>query len=163
MARGTGEPDDVTATAWRWRAAASLLVGLGVVLGTVVGHDRWWPLAPMAQYAFGVDPDGEIRSTYVEGDTTAGTTERVVFGMDGIGLGRAELEGQLDRVIADPSLLQAIAVAHSRRMPDQPGYTELRMKQRVSTLVDGDEASRDDVLLAAWVVPDPEDPQVLDR
>ena len=156
-------PDDVTALGWRWRAAASLLVGLGVLLGTLVGHDRWWPMAPMAQYAFGVEPGGEIRSTYVEGDTTAGTTERVVFGVEGIGLGRAELEGQLDRVVADPSLLQAIAVAHARRLPDEPHYTELRMKQRVSTLVDGLEVSRDHVLLATWVVPDPLAPREIGR
>lgn len=156
-------PSTVSRGAWRLRATASLLVGLGVVLGTLVGDDPWWPFAPMSQYAFGVDPDGEIRSTYVEGDTTAGTTERVVFGMDGIGLGRAELEGQLGRVVADPSLLQGIAVAHARRVPDGVRFTELRMKQRVSTLVDGAEASRDEVLLATWVVPDPENPQELDR
>jgi hypothetical protein len=153
----------VTRRVWRARAAASLVIGIGVVLGTVVGDDPWWPFAPMSQYAFDVDPDGEIRSTYVVGRTTAGTTERVVFGMEGIGLGRAELEGQLSRVVADPSLLQAIAVAHSRRVPDEPAFTQLRMRQRISTLADGVEASRRDVLLATWVVSDPRDPRELDR
>lgn len=146
----------MTTLAWRWRAAATLVVGVGVLMGTLVGKDSWWPLAPMSQYAFDVDSGGEIRSTYVDADTTAGTTVRVAFGMGGIGLGRAELEGQLGRVVADPSLLEAIAVTHARRLPDEPRYTELRVMQRVSQLSGGEEVSRENRLLATWVVEDPQ-------
>lgn len=146
----------MTPRAWRWRATASIVVGLAVVAGTLVGSDSWWPLAPMSQYAFGVAQDGEIASTYVEADTTDGSTVRVMFGAEGIGLGRAEVEGQLDRIVADPSLLQAVAVTHARRRPAEPAYTELRLKQRVSQLADGREVSREHVLLATWAVQDPE-------
>jgi hypothetical protein len=128
----------------------------GATLGTLVGQDPWWPFAPMSQYAFSVDLDGEIRSTFVEADTVDGTTVRVPFGVNGIGLGRAEIEEQLDRVVADPSLLQAVAVAHARRLPGEPRYADLRLVQRVSQLDDGVEVSRRDVVLATWHVPDPE-------
>jgi hypothetical protein len=136
--------------------AFSAFVVAGAALGTLVGQDPWWPFAPMSQYAFSVDLDGEIRSTFVEADTVAGTTVRVPFGVDGIGLGRAEIEEQLDRVVADPSLLQAVAVAHARRVPDQPRYVELRLVQRVSQLEGGVEVSRRDEVLATWRVPDPD-------
>ena len=139
-----------------WRVWVSVFVLVGATLGTLVGQDPWWPFAPMSQYAFSVDLDGQIRSTYAEADTVAGTTVRVPFGVDGIGLGRAELEEQLDRVVADPSLLQAIAVAHARRLPGQPAYVQVRLMQRVSQLSDGVEVSRADEVLATWRVRNPE-------
>ena len=68
-----------------WRAAVTLgVVGLAVN-GSVRGNDVQWPFAPMSQFAFGVNLDGQIRSTYVEADTTAGTTVRVPLTAGGVG------------------------------------------------------------------------------
>jgi hypothetical protein len=142
-------------TALGWRIAFSaLLVGLAVN-GSVRGNDVQWPFAPMSQFAFGVNLDGDIRSTSIEADTTAGTTVRVPLTVNGVGLGRAEVEGQLPRFVADPSLLQHIAVAAARRHPDQPRYTRLRLEQEVSDLQDGEVVSTTTVLLATWDVVDP--------
>ena len=144
----------MTRAAWRWRLAITVLLVTGVTAGSLVGQDPWWPFAPMSQYAFSVDLDGEIRSTFVEADTVDGDRVRVPFGNDGIGIGRAEVEEQLDRLVADPSLLQGIAEAHAKRLPEQPAYAVVRLKQRVSQLDDGREVARRDVVRATWRVRD---------
>ncbi len=140
--------------AWRVGATA-LVVGLAVN-GSVRGNDVQWPFAPMSQFAFGVDLDADIRSTYIEAETTAGTVVRVPLTVGGVGLGRAEVEGQLPRFVADPSMLQAIAVAAARRHPDQPRYTRLWLRQEVSDLDDGTVVSTSTVQLATWTVRDPQ-------
>jgi hypothetical protein len=146
----------VTRAGWRWRLAVTVVLVTGVTSGSLVGQDPWWPFAPMSQYAFSVDLDGEIRSTFVEADTVDGDTVRVPFGNDGIGIGRAEVEEQLDRLVADPSLLQGIAEAHANRLPEQPPYSVVRLMQRVSQLDDGREVARRDVVRAAWRVRNPQ-------
>ncbi len=135
-----------------WRAALGLLVVGLAVNGSVRGDDVQWPFAPMSQFAFGVDLDGVIRSTYIEADTTAGTTVRVPLTAGGVGLGRAEVEGQLPRLVADPSLLQSIAVAAATRHPRQPRYVRLRLRQEVSRLDAGVVTSTRTEQLAEWAV-----------
>lgn len=143
-----------TSVAWRALFTA-LLVGLAVN-GSVRGNDIAWPFAPMSQFAFGVDLDGQIRSTYIDADTTAGTTVRVPLSASGVGLGRAEVEGQLPRIVAEPALLQAIAVAAARRHPSWPRYTRLRVAQEISQLRDGKVVSTRTEQLADWTVVDPQ-------
>lgn len=139
-----------------WRAAAALAVVLLAAHGSIRGDDGQWPFAPMSQFAFGVNLDAQIRSTYILADTTAGTTVRVPLSVSGVGLGRAEVEGQLPRFVKDPSLLQSIAVAAGRRHPDWPRYTRLRLRQEVNQLDNGVVVSTRDEQLAEWVVVDPQ-------
>ena len=146
----------LTRAAIAWRAAATLVLVLLAAHGSIRGDDGHWPFAPMSQFAFGVNLDGQIRSTYIEADTTAGTTVRVPLSVSGVGLGRAEVEGQLPRFVKDPSLLQAIAVAAARRHPDWPRYIRLRLRQEVSQLDDGVVVSTSEEQLADWVVVDPQ-------
>lgn len=142
-------------TGLAWRVVVALGVVTLAVNGSVRGNDVQWPFAPMSQFAFGVDLDGAIRSTYVEADTSAGTTVRVPLTAGGVGLGRAEVEGQLPRLVADPSLLQSIAVAAARRHPGWPRYTRLRLRQEVSDLRGGEVVSTRTERLADWTVVDP--------
>jgi hypothetical protein len=146
----------LTRAAIAWRAAATLVLVVLAAHGSIRGDDGHWPFAPMSQFAFGVNLDGQIRSTYIEADTTAGTTVRVPLSVSGVGLGRAEVEGQLPRFVKDPSMLQAIAVAAARRHPDWPRYTRLRLRQEVSQLDDGVVVSTSEEQLADWVVVDPQ-------
>ena len=99
-----------------WRAAVTLAVVGLAVNGSVRGNDVQWPFAPMSQFAFKVDLDGQIRSTYVEADTTAGTTVRVPLTAGGVGLGRAEVEGQLPRLAAPH---EAAAASGAQAAPAQ--------------------------------------------
>jgi hypothetical protein len=133
---------------------AAAAVGVGVLLyGTGWGTDDMFPFGPLVQFAFSVDPNGEIRSTFIEADTDAGARVRVPLSLEGVGIKRAEIEGQLTKIVADPSLLQAVADAQQARNPGQPQYERLYLRQKVTELVDG---APDDVrieTLAVWEVP----------
>jgi hypothetical protein len=143
--------------AWRSVVAVTFLALL--LLGTLQGNDDRWPFAPMSQYAFAVHLDGEIRSTAIEAVTTKGVRTVVPLSPGGVGLRRAEVEGQLPRFVADPALLEAVAAAYARRHPGRPRYARLELHQSVSRLVAGVVVGApQDVVLAAWDVPDPQHP-----
>jgi len=142
-----------------WRSVVAVAFLALLLLGTLQGNDDRWPFAPMSQYAFAVDLDGEIRSTSIEAVTAAGVRTVVPLSPDGVGLRRAEVEGQLPRFVADPALLEAVAAAYARRHPGRPRYVRLELRQSVSRLVDGVVVGApQDVVLAAWDVPDPQHP-----
>lgn len=143
--------------AWRSVAAVAFL-GL-LVLGTVQGNDDRWPFAPTSQYAFAVHLDGEVRSTRIEAVTTGGVRTVVPLTPGGVGLRRAEVEGQLQRFVDDPALLEAVAAAYARRHPGRARYVRLEVHQDVTRLVDGElTGAPRDVELAAWDVADPRHP-----
>jgi hypothetical protein len=136
-----------------WRVT---LAAAGVVLvanGSLRGNDVQWPFAPMSQFAFAVSQQGSIASNYVEADTTAGTTVRVPLDADGVGLGRAEVEGQLNRFIADPALLGAIAQAATNLHPQWAHYVRLRLLQQVTPLHNGVPGTPYIKTLASYDVP----------
>lgn len=148
----------LTPFARAWRAVAGAVIVAGVVAGTLVGDDRWWPFAPMAQYAFTVKPDGGVvNSPYMEAVTVDGERVRVDLSREALGLERSEIEGQLGSIVADPSKLQAVAVLHARRRPDDPRWrTVMVMNTRI---VLGENGSRTEETLATWQVRHPEDPE----
>jgi hypothetical protein len=136
-----------------WRVVAAAVVVGFVAHGSLLGDDRQWPFAPMSQFAFAVSPEGDVRSNYIEADTTAGTTVRVPLDADGVGLGRAEVEGQLGRFVTDPALLGSIARAAAALHPSWPHYVRLRLLQQVTLLDDGKVTSSFVKQLAAYDVP----------
>lgn len=143
-------------TGWRL-AVTGLLVG-GVVAGSLVGDDRWWPFSPMSQYAFLVeDQGGVISSPYLEATTVQGQDVRVRLDRENLGMERSEIEGQLRSLQAEPSRLQAVAVLHARRQPEQPRWSQVRLMDDRRVL--GDAPSHEQVTLATWDVEHPEDPE----
>lgn len=106
----------------------------------------------MLQFAFRASPDGDIRSTYVEARTTSGDVVQVPLNARGTGIARAEIEGQLPRLIADPALLEDVAVAWHRLHPNEPRYTHLWLKQAVYPLRGGRPQPSHTDTLAQWTV-----------
>ena len=140
--------------AFAWRAAA-LAAGVALAAyGTVWGDDDLWPFAPMSQFAFFVGRDDEIRAVRVDADTTAGELVRVPLSPGGIGMQRAEIEGQLTQIERDPSLLQSLALAQRVRHPEQPQYRRIYVREVVTTLRDGRLAGEHVETVATWDVPD---------
>lgn len=133
----------------------------GVVAGSVTKTERAWPFAPMTMFAFSVDTDGVVHSLGLEATTVDGSHVVVPLGDGGVGLQRAEIEGQREGIEAHPKRLQAIAVAQSRTHPDDPRYARVRMVDTVSTLRDGHVVGEKRVILARWKVIRPHDPKVL--
>lgn len=138
------------ARAWRLAAAAAVLLALAY--GTIWGADRHFPFGPMVQFAFSVDPNGQIRSVFVEADTTAGDRVQVPLTAEGVGIPRAEIEGQLPAIENDPSLLQVIAIAHRHRHPDQPQYRRLYLMVDIIQLHDRRPTGHEINQLAVWDV-----------
>src|SRR3954451_1689583 len=131
-----GRPGRLSRRGRLWRAAVTVAVLGGLAYGTIAGSNKDFPFGPMTQYAFYIAPDGEVDSTTVWADTTAGTRVHVVLGGHGVGIKRAGLENQLRRIIANPSLLRPIAVAQRRLHPNEPQYTRIYVMQTVFPLRD---------------------------
>jgi hypothetical protein len=136
-----------------WRLGASAAVVGALLYGSAFGEDDLWPFGPMNQYSFRIDPNGEIRALWLEADTSAGTHIRPDISAAGdVGVARAELEGQLDRIIAAPQRLQTLADAWRRLHPDRPALTELTVGQDVVVLRDGREAGHRRDVFTSWHV-----------
>lgn len=134
------------------RLAGSGLALCGLLYGTVWGTDDHFPFGPLTQYAFAADPDGTVPDLYIEADTTAGTRVKVALSPDGVGIVRAEIEGQLDAFRRDPSRLQGIAEAHRRLHPEEPRYTALYLRIRHTRLRDGVAVGDEVENVTEWVV-----------
>lgn len=147
------EPLSGPARAWRLGAvgaAAALLF-----YGSAWGQDDLFPFGPMNQYSFRTDPNGEIRALWLDADTAAGTHLRLdISSSADVGIARAEIEGQLDRIIADPSRLQELAQAYAQLHPGRPRLTRLTVGQDVTLLRHGrPHGSRTDVFTHWDVTP----------
>jgi hypothetical protein len=135
-----------------WRGIVAGLGLTALVYGTIWGTDDDFPFGPMVQFAFSVDPNGEIRSTFIEADTTIGERVRVRLSAAGVGIARAEIEGELEKIRKDPSLLQGIAEAQRRRHPSGSQFTRLYLRVQVTRLLHGLAAGRHVETVAVWTV-----------
>lgn len=141
-----------------WRVVVLLSIAVGVTAGTLGEDDRSWPFAPMVQFAFKVDTDSEIHSVGLEGIDTEGKRVTIPLGYGGIGLERAEIEGQRERIVDEPRRLQAVAVLWAAYAPDRPRLARVDLIDTVSTLRDARVVGARKATLARWSVPDPEHP-----
>jgi hypothetical protein len=140
------------ATTWRLIAAFAGIAALAH--GTIADSDDYFPFGSMAQYATAHDLDAKVNSTYMLADTESGRQKvRVPLNATGTGIGRAEVEGQLDRIVADPSRLQTIADAYEAIHPDRDHYATLYLMRDTYQLRDGYQAGPPvTVELARWTV-----------
>jgi len=139
-----------------------VLVVVGIVMGTWARSDQGWPFAPMSQFAFAVSPsDGEIHSRYLEATTVDGERVRVDLSRGALGLGRAEIEGQLWSFRQEPSLLQAIAVLHARRAPEASRFAVVDLMDDVRVVNGGVPGPVRTDIVVSWTVVDPADPAEL--
>jgi len=157
MAGMRGVPDrSLSPAALTWRLLVTVAVVATVALGTLVGDDEWWPFAPMSQYAFSVSNDGVINSLTMDALTVDGELVRVPLSKEMIGIERAEIEGQAPRIIREPGLLQDIAVLHARRLPREPRYAVIWLRNTSTAIGTGNATV---YTLATWQVREPADPR----
>jgi hypothetical protein len=122
------------------RVARLLVVLAGVALlihGSARGTDDLRPFGPMSQYAMSVPDDASIDYTRISALTDAGTTVDVPLNIEGAGVARAEIEARTGEIVADPSLLQAVADGWARKHPTEPRYVRLELIRDTTQLVDG--------------------------
>lgn len=111
-----------------WRVAVTLAASALLLAGTLWGEDDHFPFGPFKMYASAVDPDTPVADTRMEAVDASGGT--VVFTPANTGFRRAELEGQLARFRERPELLETVLDAYTRRNPDAPPVSEVRIVVR---------------------------------
>jgi hypothetical protein len=116
------------------RAGTTLVVAALLTGGTFWGDDDEFPFGPFRMYSTSSNSTGAISVAAIEARTDGGTWQPAALDPGSVGMNRAEVEGQLDRIRADPSLLGRLAEAHDRLQPDEPPWTGMRLL-RVSTVV----------------------------
>lgn len=142
----------MTVTGWRLRGLATALVLVALVLGTLWGEDDHFPFGPFLMFSGAAEVDGVVSAAQLQATTADGAELRLRASE--VGLRRAELEGQIPRFRAQPSLLGHLAGSYRRRHPSGPVLVEVRMvdvRQRLSGgRPVGDEEER---TLARWQQP----------
>ncbi|WP_091536759.1 hypothetical protein [Modestobacter sp. DSM 44400] len=128
-------------------ASAAVVLAL-LLVGTVWANDSAFPFGPFRMYSTRADPNAPVISTRVVGLTGAGEEVRLSGGE--VGLRRAEFEGQLSRLEADPELLGLLADQFAERHPSAPGLVSVQVVQRRFELRNGTQtgAFEDTVLVA---------------
>ena len=134
------------------RTGITVLVAALVLLGTFVGEDDDFPFGPFKMYAGRHDPEGLVESTRVEAIDSGGRLK--VVDESSTGLKRAEIEGQVQRLRAEPEMLGLLAAAHAGLRPDEPRLVEVRVVERLYRLRDsrptGEQTER---VVARWRAP----------
>jgi hypothetical protein len=142
------EVERLSAAGRRGRLAAAALVLALLLAGSVWGDDSEFPFGPFRMYSTRAAPDAPVVSTRVVGLTAEGEEVRLSGGE--VGLRRAEFEGQLPRLVDDPSLLGLVADSYETANPGGPDLVSVEVVQRRFELVDGARtgAYTDDVLVS---------------
>lgn len=136
-----------------WRLAATAAALAVLALGQLRDTNDYFPLGSLSQYATPRDMNGTVSSVYMLADTVNGGQVRVPLNPRGVGVGRADIEAQLNRIIDDPSLLQAIADAWSQLHPDADQYAMLYLMRDIYQLADGiQQGGPETHELTAWEV-----------
>jgi hypothetical protein len=100
------------------RVAVTLLGAALLLAGTLLGGDDDFPFGPFRMFSTTDQLDAPVADTRVEGVAADGTP--IELTEHGTGIRRAEIEGQLDRFVADPALLGTVAQAYAARHPGAP-------------------------------------------
>jgi hypothetical protein len=137
------------------RARALRLAVVVAVLGLLAwgswkADDDAFPVGPFVMFAFTTPPDGEVRSAAVEAVDVQGHRSPVVLEPGEVGLRRAEMEGQIPRVVAHPQLLGALADAHARLRPSAPDWQQVDLVEHRVQLRNGHAVGETTVVLATW-------------
>lgn len=126
------------APARAWRVAVVVLLAAGFCAGSLVGDDHWWPFSPWRMFSTSQAATGAVWSTGIEVQTADAPGEWVPAPLTpgNTGLNRAEIEGRIPQIQADPSRLGTLAASHAKLRPDAPAWTALRVVRRQIVVVD---------------------------
>lgn len=121
-----------------WRAAVVVALTLLFCAGSVVGDDHWWPFSPWRMFSTSQAATGSVWSTGIEVRTAQDPQEWVHASLtpENVGLNRAEVEGRIPQIEADPARLGTLARSHARLRPDAPAWVGLRVVRHRIIVVD---------------------------
>lgn len=126
-----------------WRICAILVALVILVVGQVRNDDDLFPLGSLAQYASAQNLNGSVRSVFmtadfpVDGENEAVLGQKISLNQAVVGVGRGEIEGQLQRFIEDPELLAVLGRAYVELNPGAVPPEALYLKRSIRSLKDG--------------------------
>lgn len=139
-----------------WRAALTAVL-LGTFLaGTFVGNDHWWPFSPWRMFATSQAATGAVWSTGIEVRTAQSPSEWVPAPLnpENVGVNRAEVEGRIPQIEADPSRLGTLAASHAELRPRSSPWVGLRVVRHRIIVVDRKPTGETETdVLAEWSAP----------
>lgn len=110
------------------RVTVALVITALMIAGNQWGEDDHFPFGPFKMYSSSDPPDKPIPDTRVLAVNAAG--ERIRLSLGNTGFRRAEVEGQIPRLEANPRLLAALAEAYHRYRPDRPRIVRIEIVVR---------------------------------
>jgi hypothetical protein len=115
-----------------WRAVVVLGLVVGFCAGSLVGDDHWWPFSPWRMFSTSQAPTGAVWSTGIEVQPADAPGEWVPAPLTpgNVGVNRAEIEGRIPQIEADPARLGTLARSHAELRPTAPAWTALRVVRR---------------------------------
>jgi hypothetical protein len=119
------------------RLIATALATGALFVGTFWGDDDNWPFGPFRMYSVRNRLDGRIRAALVELTMADGSEVREKISPDAIALKRAEVEGQIERVDRNPSLLRHLAGTYGELHPDAPAVVGIRLYYEMTRMKAG--------------------------
>jgi hypothetical protein len=134
------QPEILRLSGARKTLLALLLAGLSALFlaGTVRGDDTWWPFGPWRMFATSTAPSGAVVAMRIEvmaGDDAI--WRPAPLSVRSVGLTRAEVEGRVPRITADPAMLGTLARSHARLRPGDPPWRAVRVVREETVLADG--------------------------
>lgn len=150
----TGSPTTLRLPPAARAARLVLLLVLAVLFaaGTAVGNDHWWPFGPWRMFSTSTPPSGSVIAMRIEiqaGDDPGWRTAPLE--VTSVGLNRAEVEGRVPQITADPGMLGTLARSHSRLRPDEPPWRAVRLVRDETLLAEGaPTGERRSTTLASW-------------
>jgi hypothetical protein len=139
-----------------WRVVVVLTLTALFLAGTLVGDDHWWPFSPWRMFSTSQAATGAVWSTGIEVQTAdaPGLWVPAPLTPSNVGLNRAEVEGRIPQIEADPARLGTLARSHAELRPDAPAWTALRVVRRQVVVVDRRPTGEERVeVLAQWAAP----------
>jgi hypothetical protein len=139
-----------------WRSVLTVVLLVVFCAGSLVGNDHWWPFSPWRMFATSQAATGSVWSTGIEVRTAVDVDTWVPARLtpENVGLNRAEVEGRIPQVQADPSRLGTLAASHARLRPGAPAWVGLRVVRHKIVVVDREPTGEVETdVLAEWRAP----------
>ena len=135
-----------------WRVLLLLVLTSLFLAGTAVGQDDWWPFSPWRMFANATPPSGSVISLRIEVQRDSDPAWQVApLTPTTVGLNRAEVEGRIPQMTAEPAMLGTLAASHARLRPKDSPWHAVRVVRNEVLLTDGvPNGSVRDTVLAEW-------------
>jgi hypothetical protein len=100
-------------------------------------------------------PTGSVWASAIQVETTPGAWSDAPLSPQNVGLNRAEVEGRIPQIVADPAMLGTLAVSHSRLRPGSAPWIGVRVVRRETVIVNRVPTGQVNVrILATWTTHD---------